>query len=242
MLEASLDGESKKPGDIKEMFNLCLGAGQAVDPDLPTPLFPADSPVFEAAWIEYYESLASLAETLYRVCAIALGLRETWFTEKNTRHRNALRAINYPEQLTAPLPGQLRASTHTDYGSLTILRLGGEHARGLQVMGSGGEWIDIDTKGADAFVINLGDLMAQWTNDRWLSTPHRVINPPEADAAKARRQSIAYFCNINMDTKVACIPTCEGETGAKYEAITAGDHLMRKHSATVAGKLCYEKA
>ena len=54
----------------------------------------------------------------------------------------------------------------------------------------------------------------------------------------ARRQSIAYFCNVNMETSVECIPTCEGATGAKYGPITAGEHLMKKHSATVAGKLC----
>ena len=91
----------------------------------------------------------------------------------------------------------------------------------------------------DAFVINLGDMMARWTNDRWLSTPHRVVNPPDEQAARARRQSVAYFCNVNMDTSVECIPTCAGESGAKYEPIVAGEHLMRKHSSVVAGKLCY---
>ena len=54
-------------------------------------------------------------------------------------HRNCLRAINYPEQRHAPTPGQLRASTHTDYGALTILRLGGAHPGGLQALGLGGE-------------------------------------------------------------------------------------------------------
>ena len=92
-------------------------------------------------------------------------------------------------------------------------------------MGLGGSWIDVDTAGEDAFVINLGDLMARWTNDRWLSTPHRVINPPAEKAANARRQSIAYFCNVNMETCVECIPTCTGETGAKYGPITAGTRL-----------------
>jgi isopenicillin N synthase-like dioxygenase len=239
-LEASLDGEKSKPGDIKEMFNMCLGTGQANDPELPTPRWPEDSPEFCAAWSAYYDALAALASNLYRVCALALGLPEDWFASKISRHRNALRAINYPVQRTPPLPGQLRASVHTDYGALTILRLGGEHSGGLQVMGSAGEWVDIDTKGADAFVINLGDLMARWTNDRWLSTPHRVINPNDAEAAKARRQSVAYFCNINMDASVECIPTCAGDAGAKYEPIVAGDHLMKKHSAVVAGKLCYD--
>jgi len=238
-LEASLDGEKSKPGDIKEMFNMCLGTGVANDSELPTPRWPEGSAAFEAAWSEYYAALAALSSKLYRVCALALGLSEEWFEPKTSRHRNALRAINYPEQRTPPLPGQLRASMHTDYGALTILRLGGQHSGGLQVMGTLGSWVDVDTGGQDAFVINLGDLMARWTNDRWLSTPHRVINPPDEKAAMARRQSIAYFCNVNMDTSVECIPTCEGEGGAKYEPIVAGEHLMRKHSAVVAGKLCY---
>ncbi len=93
-------------------------------------------------------------------------------------------------------------------------------------------------------MINLGDMMARWTNDRWLSTPHQVVNPPQETAATARRQSIAYFCNVNMDARVECIPTCRdaAEGGAKYEPIAAGEWLMRKHAQTVAGKLCYEAA
>lgn len=83
---------------------------------------------------------------------------------------------------------QVRASTHTDYGSLTILRLGGSFPRGLQAMGAHGEWIDVSVApGEDAFVINLGDLMARWTNDRWLSTPHRVVNPPQARLPRRSR-------------------------------------------------------
>jgi isopenicillin N synthase-like dioxygenase len=101
------------------------------------------------------------------------------FVPKNTQHRNVVRAIHYPAQKppAVPKPGQVRASAHTDYGSLTILRLGGEFPGGLQVMGATGEWIDVSTTAEeDAFVINLGDLMARWTNDRWMSTPHQVIN------------------------------------------------------------------
>ena len=95
---------------------------------------------------------------------------------------------------------------------------------------------------SDGFVINLGDLMARWTNDRWLSTPHRVVNPADGEAARARRQSLAYFVNVNMDADIECIPTCHGEDGSKYPTIKAGEHLLTKHQQTVAGKLCYEAA
>eukprot|EP00966_Prymnesium_polylepis_P325643 7381616-Prymnesium_polylepis.1 len=136
-LQASLDKGAKNPGDVKEMFNICLG-GKEADPGLPTPQWPPTSDVMQSAWKDYYRELSSLAATLYRVSALALGLPEGWFESKITRHRDVIRAINYPEQETPPLPGQVRASVHTDYGSLTILRLGGEYAGGLQVMGSAG--------------------------------------------------------------------------------------------------------
>jgi len=237
-LKASLDEDDEAPGDAKELFNICLGVEG--DAEVPTPRWPPESDAMRAAWTSYYHEMARLASRLYRMCALALALPEHWFEAHIDRHRNVVRAINYPEQARPPAPGQVRASTHTDYGALTILRLGGAYPGGLQVMGRNGAWVDVTTAAEDAFVINLGDLMARWTNDRWLSTPHRVVNPPESDAAKARRQSIAYFCNINMDAVVECIPTCRDESGAaKYEPMTAGEHLMRKHQQTVAGKLCY---
>ena len=232
--------DQNSPGDIKEMFNLCLG-GLKTDDSLPTPQWPPQSEEMQKAWKLYYRALEGLAEMLYRVCALALSLPQDWFEKYIDCHRNVIRAISYPEQTSAPKPGQVRASTHTDYGALTLLRLGGPHSGGLQAMDRSGEWIPIDVdEDEDAFVVNLGDLMARWTNDRWLSTPHRVINPP-LDGAVGTRQSIAYFCNINMNAIVECIPTCrDGQGGARYGPTTAGEHLMRKHQATVAGKLCYD--
>jgi len=243
-LLASLDKGVKNPGDLKEMFNVCIGSA-APAPDHPPPRWPDNSLEQQEAYVAYYRALESLAATLYHVCALALGLPEDWFDDKLDQHRDVIRAIHYPRQQppTVPQPGQVRASMHTDYGSLTILRLGGEFPGGLQVMGANGSWVDVTSSDQEnAFVINLGDLMARWTNDRWLSTPHQVVNPPQELAARSRRQSIAYFCNINMDAQVQCIATCRGDTGPKYDPITAGEWLMRKHLQTVAGKRCYEKA
>ena len=134
--------------------------------------------------------------------------------------------INYPPQLTAPQPGQLRAGSHTDYGALTIL-LGQDRPGGLQVQIPGGDWIDART-GPHSFVINIGDLMMRWSNDMWLSNMHRVANPPEG-AISSRRLSIAYFCNPNDDLMVECLPPChDTEHPAKYAPIRAGQHRFEK--------------
>ena len=79
--------------------------------------------------------------------------------------------------------------------------------------------------------------MQRWTNDMWVSTLHRVVNPiGEEELCKRRRQSIAFFQNINADYNVSCIPSCaSAENPARYPDIKAWDHLMEKHLASVGG-------
>lgn len=133
------------------------------------------------------------------------------------------------------MPGteQIRASAHTDYGSLTILAVD-DAPGGLQVQDAQGQWQSVKAP-ANSFVVNLGDLMARWTNDQWRSTMHRVVNPLPEDIATAksnRRQSIAYFYNINYDTSIECIVSCQSvDNPPKYAPILAGEHLLMKHAA-----------
>jgi len=135
-----------------------------------------------------------------------------------------------------PTPGQIRAGAHTDYGALTILKSGG---LGLQVKPDDGNfddqlpWIDVPYL-ADAFVINLGDLMARWTNDKWMSTLHRVVLPEDYLEGSNRRQSMAFFVNVNSDTLVSTIPSCESNTEyPNYEPVLAGEYLKMKHMASM---------
>lgn len=146
----------------------------------------------QPAYLAYYKSLEELAAKLLRLFALALELPENWFDGKITRHRSAMRVLNYPELQSMPPPGQIRAGEHTDYGSLTILLQ--DLVGGLQVRDRQGNWVDVKpTPGS--YVINLGDLMQRWTNDEWVSTLHRVIAPQ----SMARRQSIAFFHNIDRN-------------------------------------------
>ena len=177
-------------------------------------------------------AMSNLASNILRVFALALNLPENWFMNKIDCHGSALRALNYPEMETPPKPGELWASAHTDYGSITILKQD-DAPGGLQVMDRDGNWVTVGYTG-DSFVINLGDLMQRWTNERWVSTLHRVVNPPVDPGCPTRRQSMAFFHNINPDHLVEVIETCtSAELPAKFEPITAGEHLMQKHNAAM---------
>jgi isopenicillin N synthase-like dioxygenase len=182
-------------------------------------------------WTEYYRTMGALAQTLMRVFAIALKLDETWFDSKIDKHISRLRVRNYPAQLTPPAPGTIRAGAHSDYGSLTILATE-DRPGGLQVCNAEGQWVDVPIV-PDCFIVNIGDLLAHWTNDTWVSTLHRVVNPPLDAGAGARRQSLVFFHNPNYDAEIACIPTVvHGGEQPKYAPTTSGDYLRSLFVAT----------
>lgn len=228
------------PPDLKETYTVGPvdpAPRPPVDPDeswarLPT-LWPEALPEARLPWEHYYREMGDLCARLLQLCALALELDEHYFDPLVNAHISALRFLNYPELTQPPLPGQLRAGAHTDYGTITILRQE-QRPGGLQVQGPDGTWIDVpETPGS--YVVNLGDAMARWTNDRWKSTLHRVLTPPAATSAgtPTRRQSIAYFHNANWEAIIECLPSCltDGES-PKYPPIAAGPHLMQKFQST----------
>jgi isopenicillin N synthase-like dioxygenase len=122
---------------------------------------------------------------------------------------------------------QTRSGAHTDYGALTIL-LAEKALGGLQVKLRNGGWVDVEPQ-PSSFIINIGDLMAMWTNDRWVSNLHRVSNPPASPGHSTRRLSVAYFAHANYDALIRCIPTCMSATGgAKHPPVLAGEHRAAK--------------
>lgn len=195
-------------------------------------LWPARPDTLQEVWQAYFRALALLSEDIMRIFALALDLPVDWFADKIDSHGSCLRAINYPDQPEPPLPGQLRAGEHTDYGTLTILKMDAAPG-GLEVL-SDGAWIPVRA-GADAFVVNIGDLMARWTNDRWVSTLHRVANPDRSLTGSTRRQSLAFFHQPNSMAEIRCIETCvaPGEQPL-YPPILADHHRRGKFLKTVA--------
>jgi len=192
-------------------------------------LWPARPQGFREAADTYYKAMEGLSGVLCRISALALGLPETYFDDKIDRHITAARINYYPRQDEPPAEGQLRAGAHTDYGMLTILS--GEPAPGLQVLTRAGQWVDVATD-KYRFVCNIGDLLMRWTNDRWVSNTHRVLNPPREAGRAASRMSIAFFHHPNHDAKIECIPGCAGDAPPKYEPVYSGDFRDYKYTVT----------
>ncbi|MEW2500575.1 2-oxoglutarate and iron-dependent oxygenase domain-containing protein [Amycolatopsis sp. NPDC047767] len=188
-------------------------------------LWPDEPVEFQKIWTEYYEAMSELANELMRAFALALGEEESYFEDKLDRHISRLRVRNYPATDNPAEPGQIRAGAHTDWGSLTILATE-DAPGGLQVRNAEGEWRDVPIL-PGCFIVNIGDLMARWTNDEWVSTLHRVVNPPAEQASTSRRQSLIFFHNPNYDAVIECIPSCLPEGAApKYPTTTSGEHLL----------------
>jgi isopenicillin N synthase-like dioxygenase len=182
------------------------------------PDVPSD---FEVVWRAYYAAMEQLAGRLMDVFAAALDLPAGWFDDKFDRHTSYLSANCYPGQAVPPQEGQIRRSEHTDIGSLTILYQDGAPG-GLQVFDRDGRWCDVPAV-AGSFVINLGDMLAKWTNDRWVATQHRVVNPPP-EFASVQRISIPFFQHPNFDALIECIPSCQSpDRPARYPAVLSGN-------------------
>ena len=158
--------------------------------------------------------------------ALSLKLDEQYFDEMINKTGAHIRLNKYPEQKTPPISGQLRSGAHTDYGTLTIL-FAEDTPGGLQVMDKRGNWIDVHPQ-SGSFIVNIGDSMARWTNDTWVSTLHRVVNPPPEDSLQ-ERLSVAYFHAPNYDTEICCLESCKDQKRPpKYESIHYAPYYIEK--------------
>jgi len=196
---------------------------------IPHNRWPERPAALKALYTKYYLEMGSLAADLMRLSALALDLPETYFDDKIDRHISRLNVRLYPQQKIAPLPGQLRAAAHTDYGTVTILKPG-DSVGGLQFADVHNDWHDVPVI-PGSFVVNQGDLMARWTNNHWRSALHRVANPPKETNGGSRRLSVIFFHHPNYDTTVSCLPTCVAPGAAPaYEPITVSDYYIMKKS------------
>lgn len=231
LLEEQLD--PSKPGDVKEGFNIGLELSPQ-DPEViagkpfrGVNVWPAatDAPTFRATMLDYFSACHALGRELHRAIAVDLGLDETFFEDKLDRPLATLRLLHYPPRPVSYASGQSGAGVHTDYGNLTLLAT--DDAGGLEVQTRSGEWISAPTI-ASALIVNVGDCLMRWTNDVYVSTPHRVINPIGRE-----RFSIAFFLDANPDATVEAVPSCvSASRPAKYPSIRCADYIAERLNAT----------
>ena len=214
--------------DLKEAFNIGLDL-PASDPEViagkpfrGVNVWPA-TPGFRETTLAYFNAVWRLGVELHQAIAADLGLPPTFFDDKFDRPMATLRLLHYPPRdRNQKLPG---AGEHTDYGSLTILLT--DDVGGLEVRRRDGAWIKAPPI-PGAFVCNIGDCLMRWSNNTYVSTPHRVTSPPGRD-----RYSIAFFFDPNPDALIECLPGCSAAAKpARYPPILAGDYLTQRLVAT----------
>lgn len=217
--------------DFKESFDLGLDL-PADDPDvvagkpMHSPnVWPAEVPAFKNAITGYHDAMLGLSRVLGEAIADSLDLETCFFTNMMKKPVANMRLLHYPPY--RPIEGRkvIGAGAHSDYGFITILLQ--DDVGGLQVQNTRGDWIEAPPI-PGTFVINIGEMLATWTNDLFVATQHRVMNVSDRD-----RYSIPLFFDMDFDIEVACLDTClkEGET-PRYPSVTAGEYILKRLDET----------
>jgi isopenicillin N synthase-like dioxygenase len=224
--------QASRMNDFFEAFNVGTAASDFpaldLDPaDYAENVWPDAAPGFRSPVEAYFAEARRVAETMTVIFADALDLPADFFDAYTDHSVDVLRMNNYalPEG-TVDLDGDLVGmGEHTDYGIVTVLWA--DQVAGLQVLGADGDWHDV-SPADDALLINLGDLTGRWTNERWMSTLHRV-KPPIVDGTIKRRRSAAYFHDGNIDALIQTLPSCVSKAHPNlYEPVTVGEHINAK--------------
>ncbi|MEO0540865.1 MAG: 2-oxoglutarate and iron-dependent oxygenase domain-containing protein [Cyanobacteria bacterium P01_A01_bin.105] len=204
-----------QPWDVKEAFNVGLQS-----------VWPPDAPDFQAVVSGFYEHCTqTVAPKVLQAFAIALSLPPHYFDDKHGDNY-FLRLLHYPP-IDQPLAvGQLRAGAHTDYGTMTLLWQ--DAVGGLEVQTRSGLWVAAPPI-PDTVVVNVGDALQRWTNDRLRSTLHRVT---PGQGAQQHRYAVALFCDPNPEVVLSCLPGCAADYPPRYAPIRTQDHLNNKLNAT----------
>ena len=185
-------------------------------------LWPSGLPQFRETIESYFDEMIRLGRVLFETIASSFELPRDYFHDKTVRPIAQLRLLHYPscephEEMI------LGIGAHCDYECFTILDPG--EVGGLQNQRND-EWFDVEIV-PGTFVVNLGEMLARWTNDVFRATPHRVLNKSGKE-----RYTIPFFFGTNYDTLIECLPPCCGpERPARYPPIQAGEYLAKRLNA-----------
>jgi isopenicillin N synthase-like dioxygenase len=204
--------------DLKESFSMRNASAVQADH------WPDET--FRDAALALYAACVSASYKILNIMAAGLKLPQDFFTARHQGQNLTLRFLHYPAGIAPESASQFGAGAHTDYGSITLLYQ--DEVGGLEVRGRDDRWHAAPAV-ADAVLVNTGDLMQRWTNDRFRSTVHRV----RPVGGLTDRYSIAFFVDPDADVQVDCIESCATERQpARYPTITAGEHVQAKLAAS----------
>jgi isopenicillin N synthase-like dioxygenase len=227
---------TKTPPDLKESLTFATDEpfeDPVVNAEWYAPnVWPAEVPALRTLCKEYLARMAALEKELLTLLGYALGLGPDFFSRHMDHPTYGFNINWYPgtEVVGEPLPGQFRIGPHTDFGTLTILdRQAGKG--GLQVYTEAGGWEDAPHDPA-AFTVNVGDLLARWTGDRWRSGRHRVL-PPPLDAPAEELMSLVYFGECTPGTRVESVPAPVGRVA--YPPVDSHVYLREKLDSITVG-------
>jgi len=205
--------------DVKESWNCGWDRGP-VTPGFTRNKWPEElAPALFRELIEaYYRAVDGVAARLMPLFARSLELPADYFEELFRYPGTSLRVLCYPPQPENPKFNQMGAGAHTDGSAITVLAQ--DDCGGLEIQNVHGEWLRAEVV-PGTFVVNIGDTLARWTNDRYRSSVHRVMHA----ITPKTRYSMAFFYSPSYYTRIECIPTClaPGEQ-PKYEPVTCGEH------------------
>jgi isopenicillin N synthase-like dioxygenase len=223
-----LRGESSDPagrGDVKEALDFTFpiapdNVSSSVARRMYGPnLYPEGIPRFRGTIDDYFDAMIELGRTLFEIIATALALPREYFRGETDRPIAQLRLLHYPPQREGA--GDPGIGAHCDYECFTILEQG--EVGGLEIRDQNGQWRDVSPL-PGTFVVNLGEMLARWTNDLFAATPHRVMNRTGKE-----RYAMPFFFGTNYDTRISCLPTCTGpDRPPRYPPIQAGEYLARR--------------
>jgi isopenicillin N synthase-like dioxygenase len=183
-------------------------------------------PALQPALYGYYEEVGACGADLLRAVATGLGVSGDFFAPRYTKRMQRTQMVYYPPQPPQSDDDQFGVAPHTDYGCITLLWQ--DRVGGLQVREIANEtWIEAPPI-EGSFVVNVGDLLARWTNDRFRSTLHRVIN-----ASGRERYSIATFYDPTYTSNVDPRDLGTPDADSKYEPVAAGDYILGRINSSM---------
>lgn len=220
------------PPDLFESFNAGLDQPDRwTDLVQPTPWPEHHVPDYRPAAQQALAEFRRLGRRLDALIGPVIGVPD--LAERSTRGPDMLACIEYrpdADGTETVVDGQLRMGAHSDYTTYTLLLA--DPVPGLQILAPGGRWVDV-VPAPGNLLMNVGDLLAMWTNDAWPSTLHRVV--PMADGAAANRRSVAWFHYPDPDVVVAPQTPFVGAGAPHYRPVRVDDHVRGKLGAPKTG-------